>query len=59
MFFRLSAPYLNEISMPTSPSTKRVTEKLNEKISDGYYKIGCFIFPQKFEKITLQNGKTQ
>ena len=45
--------------MPTSPSTKRVTEKLNEKISDGYYKIGCFRVPQKFEKITIQNGKIQ
>ena len=59
MFFWLSVPYLTEISMPTSPSTKRVTEKLNEKISDGYYKVGCFRVPQKFEKITLQNGKIQ
>ena len=59
MFFRLSAPYLTEISMPTSPSTKRVTEKLHEKIADGYYKIGCLIVPQKFEKITLKDEKIQ
>ena len=37
--------------MPTSPSTKRVTEKLHKKIADGYYKIGCLIVSQKFEKI--------
>ena len=59
MFLRLSAPYLTEISMPTSPSTKRVTEKLHEKIADGYYKIGCLIVPQKFEKITLKDEKIQ
>ena len=45
--------------MPTSPSTKRVTERLHEKIADGHYKIGCLIVPQKFEKITLKDGKIQ
>ena len=45
--------------MPTSPSTKRVTEKLHEKIADGYYQIGCFIVPQKFKKITLRDWKIQ
>ena len=45
--------------MPTSPSTKRVTEKLHEEIADGYYTIGCLIVPQKFEKITLKDGKIQ
>ena len=52
-------PYLTETSMPTSPSTKRVTENLHEKIADEYYKIGCLIVPQKFEKITLKDGKIQ
>ena len=45
--------------MPTSPSTKRVTEKLHEKIADRYYEIGSFIVPQKFEKNTLKDGKIQ
>ena len=45
--------------MPTSPSTKRVTEKLHEKIADGYHNIGCLVIPQKFEKITLKDGKIQ
>ena len=45
--------------MPTSPSTKTVTENLQEKIADGYYKIGCLIVPQKFEKVTLKDGKIQ
>ena len=57
MFFRLSAPNLTEI--PTSPSTKRVTEKLHETIADGYYKLDYLIVPQKFEKITLKDGKIQ
>ena len=55
----MSALYLTEISIPTSPSTKRVTEKLHEKIVDGYYKTGCLIVPQKFEKNTLKDGKTE
>ena len=45
--------------MLTSPSTKKVTERLHEKIADGHYKIGCLIVPQKFEKITLKDGKIQ
>ena len=57
MFFRLSAPNLTEI--PTSPSTKRVIEKLHETIADGYYKLDYLIVPQKFEKITLKDGKIQ
>ena len=43
--------------MATSPSTKRVTESLHEKIADGHYKVGCLIVPTKFEKITLKMGK--
>ena len=47
--------------MPTSPSpsTKRLTEKLQEKIADGNYKIGCLIVSQKSKKITLKDGKIQ
>ena len=45
--------------MPTSPSTKRITENLHEKIADGHYRIGCLIVPQKFERITLKDGKIQ
>ena len=45
--------------MPTFPYTKRVTERLHEKIADGHYKIGCLIVPQKFLKITLKDGEIQ
>ena len=55
----MSTPYLTEISIPTSPSTKRVTEKVHEKIADGYYKTGCLIVSQKFEKNTLKDEKTE
>ena len=45
--------------MATSPSTKRVTGNLHEKIADGHYRVGCLIVPPKFEKITLKDGKIQ
>ena len=45
---------LSDITVPSGPSTKKVTEKLREKIKDGTNKIGDLIVPQKFEKISLR-----
>ena len=50
----MSIPNLSDITVPSGPSTKKVTEKLKEKIKDGTYKIGDLIVPQKFEKISLR-----
>ena len=56
-FFRFSAPYLGDITIPAGTSTKNVTEQLKGKIADGTYCIGSLINLQRFEKIVLQNGK--
>ena len=50
----MSIPNLSDIAVPSRPSTKKVNEKLKEKIKDGTYKIGDLIVPQKFEKISLR-----
>ena len=50
----MSIMNLSDITVPSGPSTKKVTEKLREKIKDGTNKIGDLIVPQKFEKISLR-----
>ena len=53
----MSIPNLSDIKVPSGPSTKKITEKLKEKIKDGTYKIGDLIVPPKFEKISLREEK--
>ena len=50
----MSIPNLSDITVPSGPSTKKVTEKLKEKIKDGTYKIRDLIVPQKFRKVSLR-----
>ena len=54
---RMSIPNLSDIKVPSGPSTKKITQKLKEKIKDGTCKIGDFIVPRKFEKISLREEK--
>ena len=59
LFFRFSVSYLTEISMPTSTSTKRMTEKLHEKIVYEYLKLVALKFLKNVKKSALKDGNIQ
>ena len=59
LFFRFSVSHLTEISMPTSTSTKRMTEKLHEKIVYEYLKLVALKFLKNVKKSALKDGNIQ
>ena len=50
----MSIPNLSDITVPSRPSAKKITQKLKERIKAGTYKIGDLIVSQKFENVSLR-----